>query len=190
MNTLDAIKERRSVRGFKEDAQISDENLNEILSAAMYAPLAMNRVLWHFSAVQSREILGEIAEKTIALLRKDNSEHIKMRLAMPSFSPYYGAPTVIFVFGDKANIYSESNCGAAMQNMLLAAKELGIDSCWVDMTNGFLKSDGGRGILEKIGMPAGYDLVGCVALGYAKNPEIKMPNKHFDEYESIVNIIK
>ena len=54
MNTLDAIKERRSVRGFKEDAQISDENLNEILSAAMYAPLAMNRVLWHFSAVQSR----------------------------------------------------------------------------------------------------------------------------------------
>lgn len=190
MNTLEAIKERRSVRGFKEDVQISDESLKEILSAAMYAPLAMNRVLWHFSAVQSKEILEEISEKTIALLRKDSSEHVKMRLAMPAFNPYYNAPTVIFVFGDKANIHSESNCGAAIQNMLLAAKEMRIESCWVNMANGFLRTDEGNKILKKIGMPDGFGLVGCVALGYAKNPEIKMPNKHFDEYDKIVNIIK
>ena len=62
---MEIIKTRRSVRGFKPDAQISDEALNTILEAAMYAPLAVNKPSWHLTVIQSKAALDEIVEKTI-----------------------------------------------------------------------------------------------------------------------------
>lgn len=187
--TIKTIKERRSVRGFIRDKQISDENLSEILDCAMYAPLCVNTVLWHFSAIQNKEILDDVVQKVIEMLSINPNDHVKMRLSMPNFSPFYGAPTVVFVFAEKGNSFAQSNCGAAIQNMLVSAKSLGIDSCWVGMANKFLTSDEAQPLLKKIGMPDGYEIVSCVALGYAEK-EPKMPNKHFDERDNIVSVIK
>lgn len=186
---IENIKNRRSIRGFDPSRRVSDENLREILDCAMYAPLAMNKVLWHFSAVQNSEIINGVAEKTIGVMKINPNEHTKMRLAMPNFSPFYGAPTVIFVFAEKGNPFAQSNCGAAMQNMLLAAEALGLNTCWIGMANRYLTLDEAQPLLKKIGMPDGYEIVGCVALGYALNAA-KMPNKHFDERDNIVSIIK
>ena len=60
MNTFENIMSRRSVRGFLSDKQISDVQLKKILDAAMYAPLALNTVLWHFTALQNKQMLDKI----------------------------------------------------------------------------------------------------------------------------------
>lgn len=187
---MEIIKTRRSVRGFKPDAQISDEALNTILEAAMYAPLAVNKPSWHLTVIQSKDVFDEIVEKTIGVLKINPNDHVKMRLSMPKFSPFYGAPTVIAVTGDLNNEYSHTNSGAAIENMLLAAKTQGVDSCWVCMANKFLGSAEGSELLKRLGMPDGYGIMGCVALGYAEKDEIPMPNKHFDRYDEIINFIK
>ena len=51
MNTLDAIRARRSIRKFKSDP-LPDEALQAILTAAVPAPSGKNRQPWHFVVVQ------------------------------------------------------------------------------------------------------------------------------------------
>lgn len=189
METLRVIKERRSVRGFDPDRQIEEEKLQTIIESAMYAPLAVNKVSWHLTVVQNAGFIDEMVKDVIAHLSETPSEHIKMRLAMPDFSPYYHAPTVIFVTGDKNNGYSGNNSGAAIENMLLAAKDMGIDSCWVGMTNEFLKSEKGKKYMEKLNTPEDYEIMGAVALGYGI-VDTPMPAKHMDEIDEIVKYIR
>ena len=189
METFDTIKERRSVRGFSEEKQIADDKVEKIIESAFFAPLALNKVCWRLAVVQDKKLIDEMVADIIDFLNVKPSEHVKMRLAMPKFSPFYHAPTVIFVMGDKENEYTGSNCGAAIQNMLLCAKDMGIDSCWIGMANKFLKSGGGEKYMKILGCPAGYEIIGAVALGYG-NVNVPMPNKHFEEKDEIVKFIK
>lgn len=188
METIKAIRERRSVRGFKEDKFIDDKDIKTIVECGMYAPLAVNKVSWHLTVVKNKEFLGNLAQDVINYLNIDPSEHIKMRLSMPGYNPFYHAPTVIFVTGENDNPYSGSNAGAAIQNMLLAAKDLGIDSCWIGLANDFLRSDKAKEYMKKLNTPDGYEIVGAIALGYATG-ETPMPNKHFDKIDEIVKYI-
>ncbi len=185
---LDIIKERRSVRGFDREKQISEEALKAIVEAAMYAPLAVNKVSLRLTVVRDKEFLKEISEAVIGKLRESQDDHIKMRLAMPDYCPFYHAPTVIFVTGDKGNIYTGNNAGAAIENMLLSAKAMDIDSCWIGMANSFLKSEEGKPFMDRLNTPDGYEIEGAVALGYG-NVDVPMPNKHFDEIDEIVKYI-
>ena len=56
---LKAIQERRSTRGFNDD-QLTDEQLQALIDAALASPTARNTQMWHFSVVQNRELLDEI----------------------------------------------------------------------------------------------------------------------------------
>ena len=189
METLAVIKDRRSVRGFDPEKQIPKDKLDKIIESAMFAPMALNRVSWHLTIVQSKEFLDEMVLDIIGKLSENPTEHIKMRLAMPKFSPFYHAPTVIFVTGDKENVYTENNAGAAIENMLLSAKDMGIDSCWIGMANDFLKSDKGKKYMDRLNTPKDWKIIGAVALGYAEKDTV-MPSKHFDEMDEIVKYIR
>ncbi len=188
METIKTIKERRAVRGFNPDKQIDIKDIKTIVECAMYAPLAINKVSWHLTVVRNKELLERLSKDIIEQLSINPTEHIKMRLAMPNYNPFYHAPTVIFVTGDKNNTYTGNNTGAAIENMLLAAKDLGIDSCWIGLANDFLRSEKGKPYMNRLNTPTDYEIIGAVALGYG-NVDVSMPNKHFDEIEEIVKYI-
>ena len=57
---MNTIYTRRSVRQFT-DEQVSDENIKQILHAAMQAPSSMNQQAWHFYVIQNREILDKLS---------------------------------------------------------------------------------------------------------------------------------
>jgi nitroreductase len=116
--TLSSIIEgRRSVRKFKPDP-VSDSHINEILTAAMFAPSACNTRPWRFVVVKDRELLDKISE------RCPNAHMLKT------------APLGIVVVAmpgeqaEKCPGYFPQDCGAAIQNMLLKGAELGLGSCW------------------------------------------------------------
>lgn len=118
MNTLDAIKSRRSIRKYDPDAGVPREHIEQILEAAMMAPSACNTRPWEFVVVESREVKEEI------------------RKAMPYTQMLSTAPVAIVICGRpdvQENIcqgFWPQDCGAAAQNILLAAKELGYGTCW------------------------------------------------------------
>lgn len=118
MNTLDAIKSRRSIRKYDPNAVVPREHITQMLEAAMMAPSACNTRPWEFIVVES----GEIKEKIMK--------------AMPYTQMLATAPAAIVICGrpDLQEHICEGfwpqDCGAAAQNILLAAKELGYGTCW------------------------------------------------------------
>ena len=60
MTTLEAIKNRRSIRKFKSDGVVTDEQIKTLLEAAMLAPSACNTRPWEFIVVKDRAKMNEI----------------------------------------------------------------------------------------------------------------------------------
>lgn len=127
-NTLDVIKERRSIRKFKPE-QIKEEELQAIVESGLYAPSAINKQSWNFTVIQNQEILAELNEATKNVARNLDNEALKRIGENEKYNCFYYAPTVILVSGKDEERSKVMDCSAATQNMLIAAESLNIGSC-------------------------------------------------------------
>ena len=133
-NTLDVIKERRSIRKFKPE-QIKEEELQAIVESGLYAPSAINKQSWNFTVIQNQEILAELNEATKNVARNLDHEALKRIGENEKYNCFYYAPTVILVSGKDEERSKVMDCSAATQNMLIAAESLNIGSCWVELVS-------------------------------------------------------
>lgn len=118
MESLNYILDRRSIRRFKEQ-KVDNLIIKKILTAAMYAPSAVNRQPWHFVVIDDPGMLLKIMEI-----------HPYARMLQT-------ASHAIVVCGDEELQHDDGywvvDCGAATQNLLLAAHTLGLGTCWVGL---------------------------------------------------------
>ncbi len=156
MEAIRAMVERRSVRGFK-DEQISDEQLNEILKAGMYAPTGRGRQSPIMIAVQDKE--------TRELLSKMNRE-----IMGADYDPFYNAQTIIIVLADKTIPTYLYDGSLVMGNLMNGAYAVGVDSCWIHRAREEFDSEKGKELLRKWGIEGEYEGIGHVALGYGAEP--------------------
>lgn len=143
MNTLDAIAGRRSIRRFK-DRPFSDEAINAILTAGTQAPSGKNRQPWRFVVVKGEEraemvrFMREGIAKAIAQGEDPGSSEgsadvmaqapVTIFVFNPDGMPPWLTRSIDQMFTDVVNIQS---IGAAIENMLLAAQDLGLGSLWI-----------------------------------------------------------
>jgi nitroreductase len=160
MELLDAIFTRRSIRKFTGDA-VSEADLHTILRAACYAPSAHNHQPWHFVVVRSPAVL-----QTIAAVHP----YAKM---LPQ------AGCAIVVCGDKelqtTTGFLVEDCSAAIQNMLLAAHDLGLGAVWCGI---YPVPKLTRLVSGAVELPAQVTPVGLVALG--QKAEERHTRERFD----------
>ena len=143
MKTIEAIAARRSIRAFK-DEELPEEAVTKILTAASQAPSGKNRQPWRFVVVQ-----GANRTEMVGVMR-DAIEALKSRGEDTGSAEWTAnvmerAPLTVFVFNAHGidpwldhsvdQIFQElvdvQSIGAAIQNMLLAATDLGIGSLWI-----------------------------------------------------------
>ena len=117
---LKALKTRRSVRSYKKE-QIKDEELKAVLEAGTFAPNGMGKQDSWIVAVQNPQILDQ--------LRKMNAE-----ILGSTSDPYYGAPTIVLVFGSDPKKWGNSiqDGSLVLGNMMNAAYAIGLGSCWIN----------------------------------------------------------
>jgi len=115
---IKAIRDRKSIRNYVHGAAVSEEQIKELLEAAMLAPSACNSRPWEFIVVQKRDLLDKITK---------NHPHTQMLSS---------ASCAIVVCAD-LNLQSgisegffPQDCSAATQNILLQAAALGLGTCW------------------------------------------------------------
>ncbi|WP_455585224.1 nitroreductase family protein [Bacteroides sp.] len=183
---LETIQSRRSVRAYTEQ-QVSAEDLNLILEAATYAPNGMHLETWHFTAIQNAAVLTELNEKIKGAFRKSDDVHLQERGKSQTYCCYYHAPTLIVVSNDSARWWAPMDCACALQNIFLAAKSLGIGSCWINQLGQTCDDPEVRAFLTKLGIPENQKVYGCAALGYAP---ADAPVKEKKLAEGTVTIIK
>jgi len=180
---LNVIKKRRSVRTYTNE-QLSQENLDQIIEAGIYAPTANNEQPWHFTIIQNPEMLARInAECSRGMALADN-EWMKKMGANPAFKVTYNAPTLIVVSGKNEATAFQADCSAAIQNMILAAASLGIGSVWLGLVRFFFASENAN---KDLGIPDGYNPFYAVAFGYnSSDKEASGPKRNTD----VVNYIR
>lgn len=143
---MNSIFERRSIRKFI-DKNISDEDLNLILKAAMCAPSANNSQPWEFIVVTDRKLLDQITQ----------------------VHPYTGmlktADLALIVCAkiQSSKQYWPQDCAAATQNILLEATALGIGSCWCGV---YPVEKRIEAIRELFSVPDNVTPFSVIALGY------------------------
>lgn len=183
--TLRTIKSRRSIRSFK-DEQITNEELQAVLEAGLYAPSAGNQQAWHFTAIQNKELLAWLNNEAKAVAKEVDHEHIRKMASNEKFNIFYGAPTLILVSGDEQAMVIEADCAAANQNMLLAAEALGLGACWINLVLLAFDSPRAKEYIKELGIPDGYKPYCSIVLGYKKTEAINAPERKPD----LVNYIK
>ncbi len=182
-DVLKTIKSRRSVRKYTQE-QISQEELDLILEAGIYAPTAHNNQPWHFTVIQNKELLHDINETVRQEMAASNDEWTRKMGLNPAFQVTYDAPTLIVVSGRKDGIAWQADCAAAIQNMLIAAESLHIGSVWLGLVRFFLHKEDK---VKKLGIPENYEPYYSAVFGYSANENEQIaPKRNID----VVNFIR
>lgn len=161
METLEAIRTRRSVRKFS-DRPVEPEKLRAVLEAARLAPSWANMQCWRFVVVEDAATKGRISELSYVeayfATRGYKSNPAQKALAE--------APVVIVACGEptlsgevRGQEYYLTDVGIAAQNLMLAAHDQGLGSVFVGV---FDEEQLG----ELLGIPAELRIVGLFPLGY------------------------
>ena len=145
MDAIEAIRTRRSTREY-QDKSIPKELLQDLVDAARFAPTARGVEPWEFVVITNPEVLKKIAGLA------ENGRFLA------------GAGACIAVFCKDTKYYLEDGC-AATQNILIAATNLGISSCWVA---GDKKPYCGQ-VSSLLNVPSSFRLVSLLALGYPQS---------------------
>ena len=114
---MEAILRRRSIRKYGPQA-VSEEQITDLLRAAMSAPSAGNEQPWQFIVLRNRAILTEITTF---------HAYAEMLLEAPVAILVCGTPQTA-KFGAQ---YWVQDCAAATENILLAAQAMGLGTVWL-----------------------------------------------------------
>ncbi|HEY3323083.1 MAG TPA: nitroreductase family protein [Planctomycetota bacterium] len=143
MDAIEALKTRRSVRTYKSDP-VPRKMLDEIVDCGRLAASARNVQPWEFVVVTDAAMRQKVAQATEA-----NGAFISQ------------APACIVVFCDTTTYFLEDG-SAATQNILVAARAMGLGSCWIAGD----KKPYADKVREILGVPPKMKLIALVALGY------------------------
>ena len=182
---LQVIKERRSIRVFK-DEQIKDEELNEVLQAGLYAPSAMNQQSWHFTVIQNDTVLENFTQTAKDTYAKSGNDQLKGMSNNYKYKVFYNAPTAILISGDINAANPQADCAAATENILLAAQALGLGACWIGSMPYIFGNGSNEALKKELEIPDGYNPIYSIALGYAASENAHAPVLKANK----INIIK
>ena len=163
---MQTILHRRSIRRF-DPRQIDEGALEQILQAGLYAPSAGGRQGPLFVVSQDREVnlrLGRIKRANSRPRMAAAGSYVSRE--QPSIADaFYGAPTVVTLFGPKNFLFAPEDCAAAAENMLLAADSLGLGGCYIGQGWTAFADPYGQELLRRWGIRTDYYAVLQVLLG-------------------------
>ena len=169
---LNCIHERRSTRRFT-DKQISSEQLDALLDAAIWAPSGSNSQSWLFTAIQKKDVLLHLNE-----LVREGFQHwvpdddypaklaIKKVSQKESFNFYHQAPTLIIASNLPNYENAMADCALALENIFLAAQSLRLGSCYINQLHWLRDDPGVRGYLFELGIPKEHTICSSAAVGF------------------------
>ena len=167
----DLSQSRRSIRGFKEQ-DVSKDDLQKLLLAAQSAPSAGNCQPWFFYVIKDKGTQTEIINKSC------NQKFM------------FSAPVFIVVcadikrteprYGERGrNLYCIQDTAAAIQNILLCAKDLGLGTCWC----GAFAEDK---LSEVLHLEKDMRPVAIIPLGYPDDEPSPRPRRPLDEIVAFI----
>ncbi|MCQ2460067.1 MAG: nitroreductase [Ruminococcus sp.] len=154
MNAIENLITRRSVRKYKPD-MVPKDIIEKIAEAGTYAPTGMNKQVPIIIAVTNKELRDKLSALNAQIMGAENID------------PFYGAPVVLIVLAEKSMPTYVYDGSLVMGNLMNAAHEYGIASCWIHRAKEEFETELGKQILADLGIEGDYEGIGHCILGYA-----------------------
>jgi nitroreductase len=160
---------RRAVRDYRPN-DVPDDIVRELIKTGTYAPSAMNKQPWRFVVIKNKDTIAHLSDRakklwldTVGESKDEAMAGIVNAMKTPGFNIFYNAPVLVLIFASPDSYRPEYDCALAAENMMLAARSLGIGSCWI----GFgMPLGADKSLLEEWKVPAGHRLMAPLIFGY------------------------
>lgn len=203
MELSEAIKQRHSCRTYLP-SPITDEKIKQIVEAGRLAPSSKNAQQWKFVCIKTETESHDIAKmlENYYIQNKDNPE-VKMGASSvyATGKTLEQCPAIILVFTDCENIDRTKvedtsailSIGAAVENMMLTATDMGLGCLWIADTY-YVHKELAEYIQSRL-VGTKYEnfisesnrLICSMAVGEMGEPRYKSSRKDLDDILVIIN---
>lgn len=159
---LEAIHSRRAIRKYK-DKNLTKEQINTLVKAALLSPSALNEQPWHITVLTNRDIILEWEKTIIQYFVDTDNQWAVERNKSRNNKIFYDAP-VVFVISMREN--KAMDVGIMAQSIAIAAKGMGLDSVILGFPKVSFETRYEGKWSEKLGFPKDYVYGISVAVGY------------------------
>lgn len=181
MDTIEAIVSRRSNRSFAKDT-VEEEKLKKIIEAGRYAPSGGNNQSNHFLVVRNKAVLEKLAVLAKDAFSKmeiteNTYSSLKISISLSKKGEYvfhYNAPVLIIIANQKDYGNNIADSAVAAENMMIAANELDLASCWINQIHWLTEDENMLAYLKELGLKDSERVYASVAIGYPNTPD-KIP---------------
>ncbi len=160
---LQNLTTRFSTKSY-QSTPVSDELLDQVLNAGLYAATGKNVQHTIMVAVRDKKTRDQLSRMNARILGSDGD-------------PFYGAPCVIVVFADPERNTCVEDGALVMGNLMNAANAVGLGSCWVHRAREMFDCDEGKALLHKWGLPEHLVGIGNCLLGYPEGEAVRKPRQ-------------
>lgn len=188
VDLLKVMADRRAVRKYKE-TPVDRTLIDRVIDAGRMAPSAMNNQPWHFYVLTTRDLIAEFSKEISrtalkGMVKLDLQELAKAAAGLLHFIShgdwdklkdpvFHGAPVVIFLTAPINSEWADLDIGMCAQNIMLAAKALGLDTCPV----GFAKYVRHTKSYPMLHIPSNEEVLLAITLGYGDETPVKHEQK-------------
>jgi len=160
-SNYDSLLTRRSIRKYKPELP-PKADLEKIIEAGLYAASG--------HGLQS-SIVVAITDKKL----RDRLSEMNRVIGgwKEGFDPFYGAPAVLLVLADPSSPNHIYDGSLTMGNLMQAAHDLGLGSCWINRAREEFASEEGKAILRELGLEGDWVGIGHCVVGYIDGEEPK-----------------
>jgi nitroreductase len=159
MNTVEAIRTRRSIRSYSR-RPVERDLIEEVIWDATQAPppFSGQQLPWTFNVIQGVERISAYDDQALQYARDNHPDEPGWEWTdRPGFQVFWGAPVLIIISG------RVEDCCRAGQNLMLSAHARGLGTCWVGSPMLWLRTATAK---AKLGIPADLTPVSVLCLGY------------------------
>lgn len=194
MKLWESLEKRRSIRKYK-DTPVSKEILLKLVDAAKLAPNNANVQPWEFVFVTEPDLVSKVNEhihnttyKYWSKARVENMPEEKLNKIVTSFSNLGPVPVYLLVCLDTRagrmreeykewnDLWNQHSVAAALSNLMLAAVEEGLGTCWLGTTTWNMDK-----LKKEIGIPNEVQVIAVTPIGYPDEAPGPRPRKTAEE---------
>lgn len=171
----DLVQARRSIRSFKNEV-IPEAELVKLLEVTRWAPTAKNTQVISWILVSGREKVQKVAEAVIDVFRQDE----KMAGMVSAFDAGYdvihrAAPHLAIAYGPAKYKWGTLDAAIAMNTLELAARAVGIGSCWGGFSTSAANLD--KSVAQAVGLGEDEKIFAVMMLGRPNFKYRRIPNR-------------
>lgn len=167
---IETIRNRRTIRKYKSE-QNTNEELNLILEAGIYALGAGSAQRVKITALQDRELALKLGRINVSVMKRPNVGRVSADQSGIIDDPtimngFYDAPVVCIIFNKGQNQYSFSDSFCAAENMIFEAYDPGVASLIIGCAEMTFDIEFGRQLMQEWKIPEYYTERAFVIPGY------------------------